>query len=694
MKNYTKKSSFRSRFVFIGKTEFFLAFVVFISLLQILRSIRLFPMVLGDELTYSRGSLQQGKIESDAPIYLYNLIYGIARIGGDSFYIAAKILNVTFYTLGVLIIWKISKHFMSEQISKYVALAILIGPYSFYSTYFTPEALYFFLFCILLWSILGMNSHGVIQKLGLISFVLSLMSFVKPHAVFLVVPLTFYFWNRHRKNGIYPLKRNLYWMLPFLFLVFRQVIGFVCFDKYEFDLFGATYGGIALEGKYNLFSFLEIAPFGIRSLVGNVIYVLISCGFMLFMMWSFKMNSKLNSNSRELSDLTDLFMILLIFLLGAFSYSTGLLGLLYGVNETERVHQRYYEFIFPILIVIAGAIYSKREEIELQIKKIYTVIFTTAILLAALVFQFGKTYRTGWFDSPTMDSINLSTQVFWLFVGIEIIFILFFSFQPNPAVQKYFWSILLGLMVLVNFNLVVDQHKSGTKLYFDSAGIIVSNVIPEENLDDLVIVGDDMGGMLRTSFQFTQSVPATELLQPEEVFDFAVMGLSKEFALVLGDHKWINAELVLSMGDNAVLVKRKFSPDQIIDFSLNSKSQYLAVGTKFTRPNEDADGIWTIGKDSQICLQNEVPREYVINLYAKGFGPNVDQNGLLIINGEEKSFTLTSGLTAYAFRNSSNTAVKCLEFRAPRPASPKSLGLSGEEREIGILISKIFFTKQ
>jgi phosphoglycerol transferase len=309
------------------------------------------------------------------------------------------------------------------------------------------------------------------------------------------------------------------------------------------------------------------------------------------------------------------------------------------------------------------------------------------------MFQHENNYKTGWFDSPTMDSLVLSTEIFWLFVITQILFIVFFSFQPSLALKKYFWAILLGLIVMVNLNLTIDQHKSGTKLYFDSAGIIVSNTIPKENLNDLVIVGHDIGGMLRASFQFTQSVPALELLQPEEVFDFAVMGPSKEFALVLGNHKWTNAELLLSMGDNAVLVRKKFSPNRVIDFSRNSKSEYLAEGKNFTRPNEDAEGIWTVGQESQICLQSEVSQDYVINLYAKGFGPNVSQTGVIIINGVESKFPLTSALTAYAFKNLSNAPVRCLEFRAPLPASPKSLGLSGEERMIGILVSKLFFTK-
>ena len=136
---------------------------------------------------YAKGAIEY------IPNRLFILVYQAASYGGQNFYIAAQFLNVVFWTVGLVFVCKLGQllGLQGRRLVAFAALAVLL-PFSIYTKYFMPEAMYFCLFAVSAYLLFKGISSGGLGTICAAGIVAGLAYYVKPHAlIFIGVTLLF-----------------------------------------------------------------------------------------------------------------------------------------------------------------------------------------------------------------------------------------------------------------------------------------------------------------------------------------------------------------------------------------------------------------------------------------------------------------------------------------------------------------------
>ncbi len=165
-------------------------FILFIVLL--LRSTGMYPVVFADEYSYSKFSRLIPFSEAPYPNYLYFYIYSFSKMCNEGFLHCVRIMNITFFLLSAPFIYSIAKRTCPEIIALLITLIALAGPINSYTIYFIPESLYFLCFWIITWIVLNENYFFDYKFWILTGVIVGISALVKPHALFLLMPIVLY----------------------------------------------------------------------------------------------------------------------------------------------------------------------------------------------------------------------------------------------------------------------------------------------------------------------------------------------------------------------------------------------------------------------------------------------------------------------------------------------------------------------
>ena len=131
------------------------------------------------------------------PDFLYLSIFYFSHYFQENFLKAAQILNSLFFCLALFPIYGVARLFVKPAVALLIGLCALISPFGAHTAYFMPEAMYYFVFWVFVYSFLKLIGHRP-GTAGLLSgVILGLLFLIKPHAIFILVAtnlalLTFY----------------------------------------------------------------------------------------------------------------------------------------------------------------------------------------------------------------------------------------------------------------------------------------------------------------------------------------------------------------------------------------------------------------------------------------------------------------------------------------------------------------------
>jgi phosphoglycerol transferase len=147
------------------------------------------PKILGDELTYSMDARKLALADSAVPNYLFNIVFKSTNLCGYEFYGCAKGLNLMFLMgLGV-VVYLAARMFARPSLSLFVALLTVVGPISSYVSYFTPDLMFFFSAAIVVLFVVRQTGESTVLSWALIGLGVGVSALVKPHALFLLIPI-------------------------------------------------------------------------------------------------------------------------------------------------------------------------------------------------------------------------------------------------------------------------------------------------------------------------------------------------------------------------------------------------------------------------------------------------------------------------------------------------------------------------
>ncbi|HWJ94892.1 MAG TPA: glycosyltransferase family 39 protein, partial [Telluria sp.] len=309
------------------------------------------PAVFADEWFYSKMARLMDLKDAIVPSYLYLWIFRASNACGTGFLDCVRFGNAVFFVSAAPFVFLTARAFTTARVAGLVAVLSLLAPLHLYTAFFMPEALYYFLFCVLGWVALTREQWSATRKALAGGVLLGVMSLVKVHALFLLPALClFLLFDSAGANGGW-LRRGLPALLlaAVLMLGVKFGVGYLFGGKAALTLFGNFYGaGASAASQRPLMEFVTPALVNLR---GHLMAMAVLLPLPLAML----VHALASGGWRE-RPYNRLYVYTLLMLGAALGMTV-----LYTAsiarpdnNEALRLHVRYYSFVFPLLFMVAA----------------------------------------------------------------------------------------------------------------------------------------------------------------------------------------------------------------------------------------------------------------------------------------------------------------------------------------------------
>ncbi|RDI48850.1 hypothetical protein AQULUS_10130 [Aquicella lusitana] len=521
--------------------------ILFILLLMTTHA-GLYPTVFADEWLYSSSARLQPLSTSITPSYLFLLLFKTTNYCGPDFLICARWINTCFFSLSSLFIYLISRQVISSRgTAILVALLSLAAPVNSYTAYFMPEALYFFSFWVWAWFVLS-RLHQSAALLGSGSgFLLGIMALIKMHALFLIPAfILFLLLLSHFKSDQMNLRKaawTICWM-GMAFILIRASLGFILAGSAGLSLIGSKYQ----RNFYSLLNINHLSYLRLLSipLAGHSAALALLFGVPLATMLNFRHKQKVTSqHSLQLLAIACLISLLFITAITTVEVT--------GWNPYDvigRLHLRYYNFIFPLFVIIAFAeTHSTSNTASFYWKLLVVSLLNLGILYG--FFYLPTRYVISFIDCPELFGLLYNSTLFkWLCILALVSLWLWTVHQKYGAI--FYVSIFLPIMLLTTNHYVRLELKEERLFHtdvYDRVGQF-AHIWLNREAARLAVVGPELGGLFKALFYIDNPKTAVSELPLGTPLEFANIPADKTWVLMVGNYPLLgNYQVKFSMGD-------------------------------------------------------------------------------------------------------------------------------------------------
>ena len=521
------------------------------SLLFVLRSLLIeYPLCLPDELIYIFFSkffrdwsiLKENFFTSNMPnnafFQMYHLLFGL----GENSLLAARILNSILFSFSIFPLYAISRFFLRPFKALIVSLLCLAFPINSYISYFMPEIFYFLLFYFLIYVIILLSPYRYRLMLLSAAIIISLLSLVKPQANILLLPSIIIFsiigFKTHRINTInLIIKLLLYFLIPFF--IARFILLSMLYSSNYFT-FGSIYDYL-IKATANYLHYYNIVT--IASLVMGHIYYMLTLWFIpIFTLIVIAYNINLQSlqlsgqiRLRHLAWLLTTYLLTIIFTTSLFTAAVSGLG---PYEHASRLHGRYFNFLFPLLIICTFAA-TRDLEYRLNKRDCYIKYYYSALVISIFLMAkfLANKYTFGLVDYPELFWLNnLSSEALFIYLALGLSGSLFFVFSRSNRLHAYIAFLLLTL-IMSSWYAVTEQVQMSKPSEHDRAGLVLKNFISGSDLASGYIIREPEDiKIFRTLYQLGIPVKYADIPATIEIIPQMIPKATK-WLLILGTHR-------------------------------------------------------------------------------------------------------------------------------------------------------------
>lgn len=463
------------------------------------------PAILGDEYIYSMNARKVSPwdppVAGDFSNYLFNLVYSGTNLCGDSFYACAKVLNIVFFLGFVFTLFLVALRFLPFWGAYTFMISAALSPLSVYTSMFLPESMYFFFMGLVLIAVLTAMRAFTWQKWALVGVAIGISSLVKPHAwlsalavglTLLIVGMT------DRQVGL----RTTFISgvsLAVTAAAARVLAGVLVAGPKALGFFGQYFGLSTVQdivstgqsseqvtspgnpnvkGVFDLFA----SQLAVHSNSASAIMGFSIMGLLMGLVFSF--------SQRRRSAETDFilfaavwFGVLLIEIVVFTGWITG--G---GDDHSTRVLLRYYDFLFLIVPLAAGAFFFlERARVNFLLR--WAGALGTIALISPGFTGFFGTLTVQIADAPVLAGLIVDRFVFDAVAISAVLGIL--TFASFPTVARYMFIASLPITLVFTGWQTQDQYQIARAEYnsADLAGKELSGRYSETELAKTWILG-------------------------------------------------------------------------------------------------------------------------------------------------------------------------------------------------------------
>jgi phosphoglycerol transferase len=566
--------------------------------------------VLIDEYSYVLDAHYRGLTEAYYPNHLFQLVYSITKTCGPEFYSCARGINAFFVVASGIVIYGLAKFISGKKwIAATVFLGSVFGSFGTYTAYFMPEAIFNFFMVLFFFGLVKFGySDRAIVWVGL-GTVLGIASLAKPHALFVIPALFIYIFLATRATKTSYLLHSLKRLGVFLaaVLVSKLGIGYLIAGTKALSLFG-SYGGVTVDSNF-VSSSTELVESTLLadSTLSNVLVTSWGQTLMMTMILGLSLAvaitgllSSWTKDSMRFSafQFRTMFAIALLNMMAVTALFEAWQGL------TNWMHTRYSSYLIPLaLIVLVEAISNSQVASNKIVKRAVIGIFL--VLSAIALVTAAMPYGANWIDAPDfrahIDNPTLSSFAILVAIALAIWWI---WREQAPMLAGLIFAVLaaIGSGTYISTFLVQSFGQDTT---YDHLGRVLRDYIPEDELNQTVLVGDNNTNMERALFA-SISGTARAVLAPAEGLDLAELGNTSRWLVKVGEPV-INdlgeptiqgrGYALFSLSDSNTLVPRK--------------NEFLGA----TSPCSSGDSTgWSCGSETLVKLEGLIPQRARLDL--------------------------------------------------------------------------------
>lgn len=673
--------------VFRGSASFYLflvATVVFLVLL--LGNSGLYPAVFGDEYTYSLTSRILPFSASPRPGYLYLLIYRTTNICGEGFLEGARILNALFFVAATPFLYLTARRVCTKNVAAVVTLMALLGPVNSYTAYFMPEALYFFVFWIFTWHIFRQNNCSPAKTWCAGGMLLGLLSLVKPHALFLLPAIVVYiFYISKRKEGKWALQA--FWgagiFAACVFLT-KLLIGYALAGKAGLTIFGTDYTTTASSAGSGFQRYVELLTLFAENIKGHILANCLLFGMpiagALIAVFNPVNHKEKTKADQKVSFYTLAVLFSTVFVTGLFAASIGNSG---PYESVARLSMRYYNFTFPLLLVVAaaqlslGAASSKRRwRLVAALPIGMTILYASYIRMAP--------YTPNIIDCPELRGFMANSTISYILGGLSFLALIMWVFSAKAGGRCFFYLFMPLAVVFSTFYVTRDLRQHLVPDVFDKAGIFTKQYLPEDEISKVIVIGSEPAGLFRSLFYLDNPRASLETIPKGAVYDLSVLPSDKEWVLLIGDHP-LPRNIFFQIPMNGFALAR-VTAKSTIDFK---KSSWGVISRADGLSGAEPWGTWSTGAVITLEFSTPLPEKFTVHLVGSAFGPNIGKEFIAHVGDEAVKFKLAASPEERVLEFNNPKKLKTIQIDIPSPASPKELGMSSDARKLGAGLTEL-----
>jgi phosphoglycerol transferase len=681
-----------------GLQKYFLVFAVAILFVTLLfRNSGIYPVVLGDEYIYSKLSRLLPFADATIPGYVYLAIYRATNICGYGFLDCARVLNGLFFIAATPFIYLTTRRVCTRGVSSIVALLALLGPINSYTAYYMPEAPYFFSFWLLTWFILRLD-HSFSSKSWCFSgILLGLSALVKPHALFFLPALVTYILYVSRKEEgewVTQAFKNAFFFTTFTFLT-KLLIGYFFAGRAGVTIFGpmyTAYTSIESSTTSDFQRYLELLILSTEILKGHVLALCLMFGAPIGFAINASLSSVLSKAEIKVDQKISFYtLVVLVNLVLVTSLFTALVANSDPTQTVTRLHMRYYNFALPLLLVITASQLSLEPKTSMLRWRAITAFPIGVAILYAIYTRLAP-YTPNFVDNPELRGFTFDPIVFYVLSGISSFVLVLWVYSAQASAKTFIYFFMPLAVAFSTFYVNQELRLRLVPDVFDKAGIFTKQYLSNEELSKLVIVGSEPGGLFRSLFYLADKsrIPNNPQASFETIpkginYDSAKIPAGKEWILLIGDHS-LPENTFFQLAMNGFTLARVTGTDTV-DFKKSAWHGFISRTQGLSEP--EAWGAWSLGDAVTLEFSKPLPEKFTVHLVAYAFGPNVGKEFVAHVGDRAIRFTLGASSEERVLKFNNPKRSRTITIDIPSPASPKELGLSSDERSVGIGFTKL-----
>ena len=350
-----------------------------------------------------------------------------------------------------------------------------------------------------------------------------------------------------------------------------------------------------------------------------------------------------------------------------------------GPYETPyRLHMRYYNFALPLFYIVAAGALSTNININKKIRYLAGAIVT--ISSAYAVWTNLVPYTPSIIDSPEILGLQIDSSLFQIIGGLLIFALALWLVFERKGLQVYLYLALPLFVMVSTYHVGLELNNHLRQDVYDKAGIFTKQYLTSEDISKTVIVGSDEGGLYRSLFYLDNAKASLETIQGGADYDLTKLPTGKDWILVIGDHE-LSAKPFYQIPMNGFALVRA-SGDNVLDFKKGEWPGIIRKVKGLSTP--ELWGTWSQSDIVTFEFAGSLPSKFEIHLVAHAFGPIVDKEFEALVGDDAVKFSLSANVELKIIHLSNPKGSNILRFNIPKPLSPKALGLSGDDRNLGI----------